>query len=66
MLTEKLLSEKQRLIKQEMQDFVKWVPRQLIIDMDQNKVKYPAEFLEEAGRRTYWDLDFHKSTVEED
>ncbi|BAT71195.1 acyl-CoA dehydrogenase [Thermosulfidibacter takaii ABI70S6] len=58
MLTEKLLSEKQRLIKQEMQDFVKWVPRQLIIDMDQNKVKYPAEFLEEAGRRNLLGLRF--------
>ena len=60
MLTEKLLSEKQRTIKQEMQDFVKWVPRQLIIDMDQDKVKYPAEFLEEAGKRNLLGLRFPK------
>jgi len=30
---------------------VKWVPRQTILDMDTDAIKFPKEFLQEAGRR---------------
>lgn len=30
---------------------MKWVPRQMIIDMNNDKIKVPKEFLQEAGRR---------------
>lgn len=46
-----LLSEEQITIRDEARDFVKWVPRQMILDMDADKVTFPKEFLQEAGRR---------------
>ncbi len=60
MLSQRLLSKLQKEIKEQTQEFVKWVPRQLIIDMDQDKVRYPAEFLEEGGRRNLLGLRFPK------
>ncbi|MCF8026713.1 MAG: acyl-CoA/acyl-ACP dehydrogenase, partial [Desulfobacteraceae bacterium] len=46
-----LLSEETRKIRDEARDLVKWVPRQMIIDMDNDKIQFPKEFLQEAGRR---------------
>ncbi len=46
-----LLSKEQLELRDEVRDFVKWVPRDLIIGMDNNTIKYPKEFLQEAGRR---------------
>jgi butyryl-CoA dehydrogenase len=46
-----LLTEGQRGIRDEARDFVKWVPRQMILDMDTDEIKFPKEFLQEAGRR---------------
>ena len=46
-----LLTEGQRTIRDEARDFVKWVPRQMILDMDTDQIKFPKEFLQEAGRR---------------
>jgi len=46
-----LLSEEQKMIRNEVRDLVKWVPRQMILDMDADKIKFPKEFLAEAGRR---------------
>ena len=46
-----LLSEESKKIRDEAIDFVKWVPRQMIIDMDKDERKFPKEFLQEAGRR---------------
>lgn len=46
-----LLPEASKKIRDEARDFVKWVPRQMIIDMDNDKIKFPKEFLKEAGRR---------------
>ncbi len=58
MFCDKLLSETQLKIREEIRDFVKWVPRDLIINMDADKVRYPAEFLEEGGRRNLLGLRF--------
>jgi len=46
-----LLTEEQRRILDEARDFVKWVPRQMILDMDTDAIKFPKAFLQEAGTR---------------
>ena len=46
-----LLNDEGIRIRDEARDLVKWVPRQMIIDMDQDKIRFPKEFLQEAGRR---------------
>jgi butyryl-CoA dehydrogenase len=46
-----LLTEEQKKIRDEARDLVKWVPRDMILDMDKDKIKFPKEFLSEAGRR---------------
>lgn len=45
------MTEEQRKIRDEARDLVKWVPRDMILDMDKDKIKFPKEFLREAGRR---------------
>jgi alkylation response protein AidB-like acyl-CoA dehydrogenase len=46
-----LFTEQQLKLRDEVRDFVKWVPRQMILDMDADRIKFPREFLSEAGRR---------------
>jgi len=46
-----LLTEKQLKIRDDARALVKWVPRQMILDMDDDKIRFPKEFLQEAGRR---------------
>ena len=46
-----LLSEKQIGIREEVRDLVRWVPKEMILDMDADKIRFPKEFLREAGRR---------------
>ena len=46
-----LMSPEQIKLRDEVRDLVKSVPRQLILDMDADKVEFPTEFLREAGRR---------------
>jgi alkylation response protein AidB-like acyl-CoA dehydrogenase len=46
-----LLPEASKQIRDEARELVKWVPRQMILDMDQDKIQFPKEFLQEAGRR---------------
>ncbi len=58
MLSERILTKTELEIRDRVREFVKWVPRQLIVDMDADKVRYPAEFLEEAGRRNLLGLRF--------
>ncbi len=48
---EHLLTEEQKALREEVRDFVRWVPRELILGMDQEKIRFPKEFLKEAGRR---------------
>jgi alkylation response protein AidB-like acyl-CoA dehydrogenase len=59
-MLEVFLTEEQKKFKREVQDFVKWVPRQLILDMDADKVKFPDEFVREAGRRNLLGIRFPK------
>lgn len=46
-----LFSDEQLAIRDEARDLVKWVPRQMILDMDEDKIKFPKEFLKEGARR---------------
>jgi len=46
-----LLDDQQLRLRDEVRDLVKSVPRQLILDMDADRVDFPREFLKEAGRR---------------
>lgn len=53
-----LMNEEQLKLRDEVRDFVKWVPRQLILDMDADQVRYPREYLVEAARRNLLGLRF--------
>ena len=55
-----LLTEEQIKIRDEVRDLVKWVPRQMILDMDKDEIKFPKEFLREAGRRNLMGCRFPK------
>lgn len=48
----------QKKLEQEVQDFVKSIPKQLILDMDADKVLFPYEFIREAGKRNLLGLRF--------
>ena len=55
---EAMLSNRQRALRDEVRDFVRSVPRQLILDMDADQVQYPHDFVTEAGRRKLLGLRF--------
>jgi len=46
-----LLSDAQKAYRDELRELVRWVPRQLVLDMAEDRVRFPREFLQEAGRR---------------
>ena len=46
-----VFTEEQKKIRDEARDFAKWVPKEMILDMDAEKIQFPHEFLREAGRR---------------
>lgn len=53
-----LLTEEEKKIREEVREFVKWVPRELLISMEEEKIDYPREFVEEAGRRNLLGMRF--------
>jgi len=55
-----LLSDEQIKIRDEARDLVKWVPRKMILDMDSDKITFPKEFLQEAGRRNLFGCRYPK------
>ncbi|MBU1698357.1 MAG: acyl-CoA/acyl-ACP dehydrogenase [Proteobacteria bacterium] len=46
-----LLNDKQKQLRDAARDFVKSIPRKMILDMDADKIQFPKEFLQEAGKR---------------
>jgi len=46
-----LLSPASRALRDEVREFVKSVPKDLVLAMDRDEVQFPKEFLAEAGRR---------------
>lgn len=57
-MIEALLTESQKELRDEVRDFVKWVPRQLLLDMDADNITYPREYVTEAARRNLLGLRF--------
>ncbi|MGB9803637.1 acyl-CoA dehydrogenase family protein [Desulfofundulus sp.] len=55
-----MLTPEQLKLRDEVRAFVKSVPRQLILDMDAERVQFPRQFLEEAGARNLLGLRFSK------
>jgi len=48
---EHMLTKEQISIRDEVRDFVRGVPREMILDMDADRIKFPKEFLREAAQR---------------
>ena len=55
---EVLMTAEQKDLREEVRELVKSVPKQLILDMDAERVTFPKEFLIEAGRRNLLGLRF--------
>ncbi|MEW5952845.1 MAG: acyl-CoA dehydrogenase family protein [Bacillota bacterium] len=55
-----MLSKEQLELRDEIRAFVKSVPRQMVLDMDAEKIQFPRGFLEEAGARNLLGLRFPK------
>ena len=47
-----LMTEEQKKLRDEAREFTRWVPREMILDMDAEKIQFPQEYLKECGRRT--------------
>ena len=58
MSTQAMLSKHDLDLRARVRDFVASIPRQLLLDMDDEKVVYPKEFLLEAGKRGLLGLRF--------
>lgn len=58
MSIDSMLTAGEQALREEVQAFVRSVPRQLLLDMDANKVTYPREYLQEAARRNLLGLRF--------
>jgi len=56
-----MLTASEKKLRTEMQDFVKSIPRQLLLDMDADNIRYPREYLQEAARRNLLGLRFGPS-----
>jgi alkylation response protein AidB-like acyl-CoA dehydrogenase len=50
MPVQSMYSDSDLALRERTRDFVASIPRQLLLDMDADKVHYPKEYLEEAGR----------------
>jgi alkylation response protein AidB-like acyl-CoA dehydrogenase len=57
-MLESMLTEEQRRLREDARGFVRSVPRQLILDMDADRVQYPRDFVREAGQRKLLGLRF--------
>jgi alkylation response protein AidB-like acyl-CoA dehydrogenase len=55
-----LMTPEQIKLRDEARAFTKWVPKELILDMDAEKIQFPHEYLKEAGRRNLLGLRLPK------
>ncbi len=46
-----VMTEEQKKLRDEARDFTRWVPREMILEMDAEKIQFPHEYLREAGKR---------------
>jgi len=59
-MLEAVLTQEQRALREEVRSFVQDVPRQLILDMDADRVRYPRAYVEAAAGRNLLGLRFPK------
>ena len=59
-MIEALLTNHQKELRDEVRQFVKWIPRQLLLDMDADKIVYPKQYITEAARRNLLGLRFSR------
>ena len=57
-MIEALLTEHQKKLKEEVREFVKKIPRQLLLDMDADKVRYPKEYVTGLAKENLLGLRF--------
>ena len=55
-----LMTKEQKKLREEVRDLVKSIPRQVLLDMDADKISFPTQFLTEAGKRNLLGLRFPK------
>jgi len=55
-----VLTEEQKGIQKEARAFAKWIPKEMILDMDADKIRFPHEYLREAGKRGLLGVRFPK------
>lgn len=55
-----LMTEQQKSLREETRNFAKSVPRQLLLDMDANKVLFPREYLVNAAKENLLGLRFSR------
>lgn len=61
-MIEALLTEQQKKLRDEVREFVRWVPRDLLLDMDADKVRYPREYVVEMARRNLLGMRFPRDS----
>lgn len=57
-MLESLMSERQKALREEVRKFVKSVPRQLLLDMDADKIRYPREYVLNLAKNNLLGLRF--------
>ena len=60
-MLEATLTQSQLKVRDEAREFVRSVPRQLLLDMDAERVRYPRSYLEDAARAGLLGLRFPKA-----
>ncbi|MDD5399071.1 MAG: acyl-CoA dehydrogenase family protein, partial [Dehalococcoidia bacterium] len=58
-MLEPLLTDKQKALREEVRKFVKSVPKQLLQDMDADKVRYPREYVVNLAKSNLLGLRFN-------
>ncbi len=58
-MLEPLLTDKQKALREEVRRFVKSVPKQLLQDMDADKVRYPREYVVNLAKKNLLGLRFN-------
>lgn len=46
-----MMTPEQKKLRDEARDFTRWVPKEMILAMDAERIQFPHEYLQEAGRR---------------
>jgi alkylation response protein AidB-like acyl-CoA dehydrogenase len=55
-----LLNPEQIALRDKARDFARSIPKQMILDMDADKIQFPKEFLQEAARQNLFGLRYPK------